>query len=109
MLHFEEVRQNTFSLSETGFPMAAKLSHKPLNMQIWSAMVLSSSLRRYVSCCRSVNSRSCESCAYEFLRASHTECVVSKPTASPRGSSESVPMIHPRRRRSDLRFLSVLV
>ena len=54
-------RQNTFSLSGTGFPISARLSHKLLKVGICSPIVLSSSFRRYVTCCLSMNSRSYES------------------------------------------------
>ncbi|KAG6645874.1 hypothetical protein CIPAW_08G153700 [Carya illinoinensis] len=68
-----------------------------------SPMVLSSSLRRYVTCCKNVNSRSCESSAYAFLSASQMAWTVSRPTMRPGVSSESVPIIHPRRRQSAFR------
>ena len=95
-------RQNTFSLSGTGFPIAARLSHRLLKVRICSPIVLSSSFRRYATCCLSVNSRSCESSVQVFFNASHTTFVVSKPTARPSVSLESVPIIHPQRRRSAL-------
>lgn len=65
-------------------------------------MLWSSCLRKYVICCQSVNSRSCESSTYESLSAIQTTWAMTKPTMSPSASSESVSIIHPRRRWSVL-------